>query len=67
MLLVSKKTPGEGNFPVCCKFSGPASYPPSRSCSSEPSVGALTNQIVLKFSQRSHQMKDEFSAGCGRI
>src|SRR5690348_2817125 len=67
MLLVSKKTLGEGDFPIGGKFSGPASDTSSGPGCGESCIGPLTNEVALKFGQGSHQVKYQLAAGCGRV
>src|SRR2546421_1636711 len=49
-----------------CRRSWPTSSPSSCSGSQESCLGSFPDQIPLKFSQRTKDMEDQFSAaGCG--
>ena len=44
-----------------------SSFSPSGSCSKEPYLGSLSNEIPFKLCQCSENMENKFSAGCRRV
>src|ERR1051326_3912037 len=67
MALIDKQLSNQCDFPGGLELSWPPTSAHSCSRRCKPRVGALSDQVTLKFGQCSHQMKDEFASRRGRI
>jgi hypothetical protein len=65
MTLISKHPPSLCHFSDGLELSWSPAHTSHGSCRCQFGIGALSNQIALKFSRRPHQKEDEF-ASCRR-
>jgi hypothetical protein len=65
--LIRKHLPSQCHLSTGFEFSWSSSDAPSRPGRGSPCIGTLTNEVALKFGQRSHQVKDQFASWSRRI
>ena len=62
MTLVSKHPPSQRDFPTRFELSWSPAYVSSCPCCCKSCIRSFSDQITLKFSERTHHMENEFAS-----